>query len=53
MANPGNPSDPLAGAGSTQTQGTTQTQSGAEAAQGAGEHLTERARRKAGSSQAT
>ena len=52
MANPGNPSDPLAGAGTTQTQGTTKTQSttqtGAEAAQREGEHLTERARRKAG-----
>ena len=53
MANPGNPSDPLAGAGTSQTQGTThqgttETQSGAEAAQREGEHLTDRARRKAG-----
>jgi hypothetical protein len=46
MASPGNPSDPLSGAGTTETQGTTQSQSGAEAAQG--EHLTERARKKAG-----
>jgi hypothetical protein len=52
MANPGNPSDPLSGAGTTHTQGTTKTQSttqtGAEAAQGEGKHLTDRARRKAG-----
>jgi uncharacterized protein YjbJ (UPF0337 family) len=42
-----NPSDPLTDTGTTQMQGATQTQSGAEA-QGEGEHLTERARRKAG-----
>jgi hypothetical protein len=47
MASPGNPSDPLSGAGTTETQGTNQTQSGAEA-HGEGEHLTDRARRKAG-----
>jgi hypothetical protein len=48
MASPGsNPSDPLSGAGTTQTQGTTQTHSGAEA-HGEGEHLTDRAKRKAG-----
>ena len=43
-----NPSDPLSGTGTTQTHGASQTQSGAEATQGEGEHLTERARRKAG-----
>ena len=43
-----NPSDPLSGTGTTQMQGASQTQSGAEATQGEGEHLTERARRKAG-----
>jgi hypothetical protein len=43
-----NPSDPLSGTGPTQIQGTSQIQSGAEATQGGGEHLTERARRKAG-----
>jgi hypothetical protein len=52
MTNPGNPSDPIAGTGTTQTKGTTKTQSttqtGVEAAQGAGEHLTDRARKKAG-----
>jgi hypothetical protein len=52
MANPGNPSDPVSGAGTTHTKGTTKTQSttqtGAEAAPGEGEHLTDRARRKAG-----
>lgn len=48
MASPGtNPSDPLSGAGTTQTQGTHQTHSGAET-HGEGEHLTDRARRKAG-----
>jgi hypothetical protein len=39
-----NPSDPLSGTGRSQMQGT----SGAEATQGEGEHLTDRARRKAG-----
>jgi hypothetical protein len=48
MASTGNPSDPLTGAGTTQTQGMNQTQSGAEAAQGESEHLTDRAKRKAG-----
>ena len=53
MARPGtNPSDPVSGTGTTQgttqTPGTTQTQSGAGAAHGEGEHLTDRARRKAG-----
>jgi hypothetical protein len=54
MASTGNPSDPLAGAGKIQSPGTTQTPrttetpSRAEAAQGAGEHLTDRARKKAG-----
>ena len=43
-----NPSDPLSGSGTTQMQGMSQTQSGAEATQEEGEHLTERARRKAG-----
>jgi hypothetical protein len=48
MASSGmNPSDPLSGAGTTQTQGATETESGAEAAQREGEHLTDRARRKA------
>jgi hypothetical protein len=42
------PSDPLSGTGTAQMQGTSQTQSRAEATQGEGEHLTERARRKAG-----
>ena len=43
-----NPSDPLSGTGTTQTHGASQTQSGAEATQAEGEHLTDRARRKAG-----
>jgi hypothetical protein len=41
-----NPSDP--GAGTTQMQGTTRSESGAEATQKEGEQLTKRARRKAG-----
>jgi hypothetical protein len=43
-----NPSDPVTGTGTTQMQGTTPTQSGAEAIEAEGEHLSERARRKAG-----
>ena len=53
MANPANPSDPLSGAGTSQTQGTAQTQGpnqtyGGAEPHGEGEHLTDRARRKAG-----
>jgi hypothetical protein len=40
--------NPLSGPGTTQMQGTSQTQSGAEATQGQGEHLTDLARRKVG-----
>ena len=42
-----NPSDPLSGTGTTQMQGTSQTQRGTEATQRGG-HLSEHARRKAG-----
>jgi hypothetical protein len=49
MASPErNRSDSQPGTGTTQTQGTPRTQSGAEATHGEREHLTERARRKAG-----
>ena len=51
MASPRtHPSDPQSGTGTTQMQGAFRTQSGAEAreGEGEGEHLTERARRKAG-----
>ena len=40
--------NPLSGTGTTQMQGTSQTQSGAKATQGDGGHLTERDRRIAG-----
>ena len=48
MASPRtHPSDPQSGTGTTQMQGTSRTQSGAAAREGEGEHLTERAQRKA------